>query len=165
MCSSDLDAPRPGPGPEFRLKALSLRRFGEFVRLARSKHAMAIFDACFAGTIFASQRSMPPAAITRATGLPVRQFVSSGDANQEVSDDGRFRKLFLRALRGETVADANGDGFLTGSELGLFLTDRVTNLTNARQTPRYGKLNDEDFDRGDFVFGLTSASTDRKSVV
>ena len=153
------DAPRPGPGPEFRLKALSLRRFGEFVRLARAKHALAVFDACFAGTIFASQRSAPPAAISRATGLPVRQFVSSGDADQEVTHDGRFRKLFLRALRGEAPADANGDGYLTGSELGMFLTDRVTNLTEARQTPRYGKLNDEDFDRGDFVFALSAAAS------
>ncbi|MBL7205198.1 MAG: hypothetical protein ISS63_12855 [Desulfobacteraceae bacterium] len=60
-----------------------------------------------------------------------------------MSDDGRFRKLFIRAIRGEERADANNDGYLTGSELGLFLTDRLTNLTESRQTPRYGKLRDE----------------------
>jgi len=61
-----------------------------------------------------------------------------------------------RVLNGEETADANRDGFLTASELGLFLNDRVTNLTDARQTPRYGKLSDRRFDRGDFVFALAN---------
>jgi len=152
------DAPRPGAGAQFKYKALSMRRFGEFVRLAKSKHALAVFDSCFSGTIFDTQRTAPPPAVTRATTLPVRQFLSSGDSNQKVSDDGRFRKLFVRAIRGEEMADANRDGYLTGSELGLFLTDRLTNLTQSRQTPRYGKLRDEDWDRGDFVFQLASSS-------
>jgi len=151
------DAPLPHKGAEFRLKALSMRRFGEYVRLAQSKHALAVFDSCFSGTIFDTQRSAPPPAITRATTFPVRQFLTSGDTDQKVSDDGRFRKLFIRAIRGEERADANQDGYVTGSELGLFLTDRVTNLTRSRQTPRYGKLRDEDYDRGDFVFLLASS--------
>jgi formylglycine-generating enzyme required for sulfatase activity len=148
------DAPKPEAGPQFRLKALSLRRFGEFVRLANAKHAFSVFDSCFSGTIFQVQRSSPPAAVTWHTALPVRQFLSSGDANEEVSDDGRFRKLFVRALRGEEKADANSDGYLTGSELGMFLGDRLVNLTNSAQRPRYGKLRDENWDQGDFVFVL-----------
>lgn len=153
------DAPKPDRGALFKLKALSMRRFGELVRLAKSKHAFVVFDSCFSGTIFTAQRSIPPAAITRATTLPVRQFLASGDANQEVSDDGTFRKLFIRALRGEERADANTDGYLTANELGMFLTDRLTNLTNSIQTPRYGKLRDPDFDRGDFVFVLPHLQT------
>ena len=151
------DAPRPEAGARFRLKALSLRRFGEFVRLAQAKHAFTVFDACFAGTVFDTGRSLPPAAITRATTLPVRQFLTSGDAAQQVSDDGTFRKLFLRALRGEEKADANADGYLTASEFGQFLSDRMTNLTSGRQSPRHGKLRDADYDRGDFVFVLPGA--------
>jgi len=60
--------------------------------------------------------------------------------------------LFVRAILGEEPADANGDGYLTASEIGMYLGDRVTNLTESAQTPRYGKLRDKDFDRGDFVF-------------
>jgi hypothetical protein len=151
------DAVKPGDD-QFRRKALSLRRFGEFMHNARSKHALAIFDACFAGTIFNTARAMPSAAITRSIALPVRAYVSSGDADQQVSDNGEFRKLFVRALAGdEPKADANGDGFLTGTELGLFLSDRVTNLTKGRQVPRYGKLNEAEYDRGDFVFALNTA--------
>jgi len=149
------DAPLPSQAAAFLLKALSVRRFGEFVRQARAKHVLAVFDSCFAGTVFQSVRGVPPAAITRATTFPVRQFITSGEADQQVSDDGTFRKLFLRALVGEeSNADANRDGYLTGDEMGLFLTDRLTNLTSNRQTPRYGKLTDPNWDRGDFVFPL-----------
>ena len=153
-----VDAPRPEAGMQFRLKALSLHRFGEYVRLARAKHAYVVFDSCFAGTVFDSRRALPPPAVTRATTLPVRQFLTSGDIGQTVSDDGTFRSLFLRALTGDERADANGDGYLTASELGLFLSARVTNLTQSRQTPRYGKLRDAAYDRGDFVFVLPGAA-------
>ena len=149
-----VDAPSPEDGARFKYMALSMQRFGEFVRLAKSKHTLAVFDSCFAGTIFSTSRSRPPAAITRLTTFPVRQFLTSGDSDQTVSDDGRFRKLFLRAIDGEDEADFNHDGYVTGTELGLFISNRVTDLTNAKQTPRYGKFLDEDFDRGDFVFAL-----------
>ena len=147
------DAPLPG-SPEFNFSALHMGDVGAMVRIAQSKHVLAVFDSCFAGTIFASQRARPPAAITAAVKRPVRQFLTSGDAEQKVSDDGTFRTLFLRALLGEETADANRDGYLTGTELSFYLEDRVINLTQGLQTPRGGKLRDPKFDQGDFVFVL-----------
>ena len=152
------DAPLPSD-PEFLFTALHMRDVGAMVRIARAKHALAVFDSCFAGTVFTSSRSRPPAAITNAVVRPVRQFLTSGDAEQEVSDDGTFRKLFIAALRGEEAADLNQDGYLTGTEMGLYLEDRVTNLTRAVQTPRSGKLRDQRFDGGDFVFLLPQPET------
>jgi tol-pal system protein YbgF len=156
-----VDASRPDGTGKFKLSALNMRRFGEFVRQANSKHVFNVFDSCFAGTVFNNQRTLPSAAITHATTQPVRQFLTSGDADQTVSDDGTFRKLFIRVLNGETKADANSDGYVTGSEMGMFLTDRMTNISRIKQTPRYGKLNHEDYDRGDFVFKLASISPSR----
>jgi hypothetical protein len=145
--------PLPKADADFRDKAISLRRFGEYMREANARHVLAIFDSCFAGTVFNTARSMPPPAITLATTQPVREFISSGEADQEVSDDGTFRKLFLDVLAGkEPDADANHDGYVTGTELGLFLHQKMTNLSYNRQTPRYGKLNAYGYDRGDFVF-------------
>ncbi len=151
--------PRDAPSPlvsdtEFRGKAISLRRFGEYMREARAKHVLAVFDSCFGGSVFNVARALqPPPAITHATALPVRQFISSGDADQEVSDDGTFRRLFIDALQGaEPAADVNKDGYLTGTGLGQFLYTKMTNLTGQRQTPRYGKLVALGYDRGDFVF-------------
>jgi hypothetical protein len=147
------DAPSPKLDAEFRDKAIPLRRFGEYMREAKARHVLAIFDSCFSGAVFNVARSRPPPAITLATTQPVREFISSGEAEQEVSDDGTFRKLFLDVLAGkEPDADANHDGYVTGTELGLFLTQKMTDLTNNRQTPRYGKLNAYGYDRGDFVF-------------
>ena len=150
------DTPDPAVGAKFRRTAISMRRVGELVRLAQSKHVYSVFDSCFSGTIFSMQRALPSKAITRATANPVRQFLSSGDANQTVSDDGTFREMFIRALIGTEQADANRDGYLTATELGLHMTDRITNLT--QQTPRYGKLQDKRFYQGgDFVFILPAA--------
>ncbi|MEX2408150.1 MAG: peptidoglycan-binding domain-containing protein, partial [Rhodovibrionaceae bacterium] len=138
---------------------------GSMVRIARSKHVFAVFDSCFAGTIFNASRARPPAAITRAVSAPVRQFLTSGDADQQVSDDGAFRRLFLKAIGGEENADANDDGYLTGTELSLFLEDRVVNLTQSLQTPRSGKLRDQRFDQGDFVFLLPQSAESQVAAV
>ena len=147
------DAPPPNT-TDFFYSALHMGDVGSMVRIARSKHVLAVFDSCFAGTVFTVQRARPPVAITRAVAKPVRQFLTSGDADQKVSDDGMFRTLFLRALKGEETADANQDGYLTGTELSFYLEDRMINLTQAAQTPRGGKLRDPRFDQGDFVFLL-----------
>ncbi|MFT7133358.1 MAG: hypothetical protein ACI81O_002074 [Cyclobacteriaceae bacterium] len=152
-----VDAPVPSKGAAFKYSSVALRDFGTYMRQAVSKHAYAVFDSCFAGTVFTSQRALPSSAITRATAMPVRQFLTSGDVDQTVSDDGAFRELFIRAINGDERSDANSDGYVTASELGMFLGDRVTNLTQSLQTPRYGKLRDKDFDRGDFVFVLPNA--------
>ncbi|MCR8723468.1 caspase family protein [Frigidibacter sp. ROC022] len=156
-----IDAPAPQREGLFRRRAVSMRDFGKYMREVRAQHVLAIFDSCFSGNVFETTRAMPSPAITRATGLPVRQIISSGDAGQTVSDDGSFRRLFLDALSGdEPNADANHDGYLTGSELGLFLADKMTSLTLNRQTPRYGKLRELGFDRGDFVFRVAAPAGD-----
>jgi hypothetical protein len=128
------DAPSPKDVADFRDKAISLRRFGEFMREASAKHVLAIFDSCFSGTEFNVARSLPPPAITLATTQPVREFISSGEAEQTVSDDGTFRRLFLDALAGkEPDADPNHDGYVTGTELGLFLHQKMTTNAALRQ--------------------------------
>ncbi len=156
------DAPLPGTADwQFRRTALSMRDFGKFMHEARSKHVLAIFNSCFSGSVFETSRALENPAITRATSLPVREMISSGEADQTVSDDGTFRKLFVDALRGlEPTADANRDGYITGSELGLFLADKVTSLTQNRQSPRFGKMRAYGLDRGDFVFQIDPDTRD-----
>jgi subtilisin family serine protease len=135
----------------------SMRRFGELMREIRSKHVLAIFDSCFSGTIFKATRAgLAPTDLDRL-GRPVRQFISSGEADQTVTDDGLFRKLFIAALRGEEEqADANGDGILTGEELGFYLRSRVASL-GGQQTPGYGKMTELGLDLGDVSFKLPVA--------
>jgi formylglycine-generating enzyme required for sulfatase activity len=151
------DAP-PATDPTFLVSSLHMRDFGGLMRLAKSKHVLSVFDSCFSGTIFQARSGAAPAAITRKTTKPVRQFLTSGDAGQQVRDDGSFRELFVRAIRGDERADVNSDGYVTGEELGLFLSQRMATLTSAAQTPKYGKLHDVKFDQGDFVFVLPGGS-------
>ena len=147
------DAPAPND-PMFMVNALPMRDFGSLVRFAKSKHVLSIFDSCFSGTVFEARAGAVSPAITKKTTKPVRQFITSGDAGQQVRDDGSFREYFVRALRGEERADFNNDGYVTGEELGLFLNQRVSALTSAAQTPKSGKLHDVKFNQGDFVFAL-----------
>ncbi|MEM7365284.1 MAG: caspase family protein [Pseudomonadota bacterium] len=150
---------------QFKRKSLSLRRFGEFVRLAESKHVYTIFDSCFAGTIFSVARSAPPPAITRVTSQPTRQFLTSGDAGQAVSDDGTFAALFVEAIEGRRRADLNLDGYVTAEELGSFMTTSISNYSNNKQVPRHGKLRDPAYDKGDFVFLATGSTVATASPV
>ena len=152
------DGALPESGAKFRRTALPMRNVSTYVRLAVSKHVFAVFDSCFSGTVFDTSRAAPPKAITQATTRPVRQFLTSGDAYQKVSDDGTFRDIFIRALDGVEDADLNNDGYVTGTEMGFFISDRMTNLTQGRQTPRYGKLRDRNFDLGDFILTSSQAS-------
>lgn len=152
------DAP-PATDPQFKVKALQMRDFGGLMRLAESKHVLSVFDACFSGTIFQARAGAAPAAITAKTTKPVRQFITSGDEGQQVRDDGSFREYFLRAIRGDEEADFNHDGYVTGEELGLFMSQRMTALTAAAQTPKAGKLHDVAYNQGDFVFTLPEGKT------
>ena len=48
--------------------------------------------------------------------------------------------------------DLNGDGYISGTELGLYLQEEVPR--HVRQTPQFGKIDDYDLSRGDFIFAL-----------
>jgi len=147
-----VDAPRPDRDESgFRRLAYSMENFEQLSRQIESKHVLFLFDSCFSGTVFRS-RSGVPEAISDKTDKPVRQFITAGDENQPVPDESIFRRQFERALGADAEADLNRDGYITGSELGSYLEDQVTNYSRRSQTPRWGKLNDPDLDRGDFVF-------------
>jgi hypothetical protein len=81
-------------------------------------------------------------AITRVTSEPVRQFLSSGDAGQTVSDDGTFARLFVEAINGQRRADLNNDGYVTANEMGSFLIDSISNygsVANFSLVMKYNK--------------------------
>jgi class 3 adenylate cyclase len=149
------DAPLPTNNPEgFRRHALSMERFASVAREIEAKHVLFLFDVCFGGAIGFVLGSPHPSdtnsEITQRTLEPVRQFISSGTADQKVPDDSEFRRQFITALEG--AADRDGDGYVTGSELGVFLQEKITAFSRGTQTPQYGKMSDPRLNRGDFVF-------------
>lgn len=133
----------------FAAHAVSMREIESVSLRIRAKHVLMLFDSCFSGAIFALVRAVPHA-ITEKSALPVRQYITAGREDEQVPDKSIFKRCLLIGLEGD--ADLTGDGFITGSELGMYLSDKVVNYTHRRQHPQYGKINNPDLDRGDFIF-------------
>ena len=151
------DAPLPTEDPTiFRGQVMGIEEFASMARKIEARHVLFLFDSCFSGARSFALSSATPSdltgPLTEQTAEPVRQFISSGTADQKVPDDSEFRRQSIKALEGE--ADRNGDGHVTGSELGRFLQEKVTAWSRGAQTPVYGKIFDSRLDKGDFIFPL-----------
>lgn len=145
-----VDAPSPLTDPTgFRARAVSMDQIEVYAREIESRHALMVFDSCFSGTLFDVSRALP-GAVAANLEQPVRQFITSGTAGQEVPDTSEFRRQFVAGLEGE--ADLTRDGYISGTELGLFLEDKVASYTRQAQTPRFGKIRDGRLDKGDIIF-------------
>ena len=147
------DAPLPSRDEQaFLQKALPMSQILAWARSMEAKHVLFMFDSCFSGTVF-KQRSIPdqPSHITRATALAVRQFITAGSAGEQVPAQSIFTPAFVDALK-YGWGDLNGDGYVSGVELGLYLQAKVPE--HAQQTPQFGKIRDYELSRGDFVFRL-----------
>jgi formylglycine-generating enzyme required for sulfatase activity len=145
------DAPDPKKDENgFLTKALSMTQIRSWSIDMEAKHVLFLFDSCFSGTIFKTKAlSETPPHINAFTARPVRQYITAGSAGEKVPSTSVFTPLFIRAIEGE--ADLNNDGYVIGTELGMFLNEKVM-VYSHQQTPQFGKINDPDLDRGDFVF-------------
>ncbi len=144
------DTPNPNNDRNgFYAKALDMQQIEVYAKRIQSKHVLFVFDSCFSGAIFSLSRAIPEN-ISYKTAKPVRQFLTSGGADETVPDNSVFAQQFVRGLSGE--ADVNQDGYITGTELGGFLQDTVVNYTRGSQHPQYGKIRNPMLDKGDFVF-------------
>ena len=144
------DAPDPARNEAgFRRVALSMQQVATWAEDMTVRHALFAFDSCFSGTIFRTRDLLVPRRIGATTAQPVRQFLSAGGAGEPVPAKSIFTPLVVRALSGS--ADLDGDGFVTGTELGNFVQREVIEYRSG-QTPQFGKIRDARFDQGDIVF-------------
>ena len=146
-----IDAPHPDVNPtSFKQKSLDMNQLLSWSRQMDAKHGLFVFDSCFSGMIFKQKGVLPKTAeaIGKWTGKPVRQFITAGSAGETVPANSTFTPAFVDAIEGR--ADLNKDGYVIGTELGLFLQSEVPKYV--AQTPQYGKINDYRLSRGDFVF-------------
>ncbi len=141
--------PLKGDPVGFDTHAVSMRDIESVSLRMKSKHVLMLFDSCFSGALFSLVRAMP-VDITEKSALPVRQYITAGNENEQVPDKSMFKRCFLIGLDG--AADMTGDGYITGSEMGMYLADNVVNYTRRQQHPQYGKINNPNLDQGDFIF-------------
>lgn len=152
-----VDTPSPAADSvAFRASLLPIFEFSSYAQRIQSRHALFLFDACFAGTIFkdvgVERDDTPPPAVADLLTLTARSVITSGSAGQKVPDESLFRQHLVRALQGE--AGTFGDGFLTGEELGGYVRAAVLNEGGGQQRPQFGKLMLAGLGQGDFVFSL-----------
>jgi len=150
-----VDAPNPNKDQQqFLAKSMDMQMIEVFAKRIQSKHALFLFDSCFSGSLFALGRAVPES-ISYKTAKPVRQFITSGSADEQVPDTSVFKQQFVSALNGET--DLGKNGYITGTALGEYLQDSVVNYSRGAQHPQYGKIRNPNLDKGDFVFQLAKA--------
>lgn len=162
------DAPRMPPAEEALARPLSGRQLAElrrasitmdeietFAKNLQARHALFVFDSCFAGTVLFRGEPSVPRHLTDEVVKPVRAFLTAGNEYQVVPDDSFFRRAFVRGIDGAADADYGDsprDGYVLATELYLYVKQEVGKYTGNRQTPTFGKISNQDLARGDFVF-------------
>lgn len=134
-----VDAPNPAANrPDFDVKALSMRQVLAVADEVRANHALFLFDSCFSGALFLAKSNAVP--LNRLAWedlrLPVRQFVTAGNETQRVPGESQFTPAFINAIAG--LADMNGDGYVSGTELAFWVRDTV--IKGGKSTPQSGMI-------------------------
>jgi peptidoglycan/xylan/chitin deacetylase (PgdA/CDA1 family)/tetratricopeptide (TPR) repeat protein len=136
--------------------AISMSQIREASDLIPAKHVYFVMDSCYSGLAlsrgsgaYSKDRSYLEEITRRAS----RQILTAGGADQQVADDGPnghsvFTWAVLQGLQGE--ADLDGNGVITASELGAYVSPIVAKFAN--QTPAVGNLVGSE--GGEFVFEL-----------
>ena len=153
--------------------AISMSQIREASDLIPAKHVYFVMDSCYSGLALSrgsGAYSKDRSYLEEITRREARQILTAGGADQQVADDGPnghsvFTWAVLQGLQGE--ADLDGNGVITASELGAYVSPIVAKFAN--QTPAVGNLVGSE--GGEFVFELqpellTSHTTqeDSKSV-
>ncbi|MFK7897780.1 MAG: ankyrin repeat domain-containing protein [Myxococcota bacterium] len=128
--------------------AIPMQKLRELTNRLPAKHVYYAMDSCYSGLGFTRGISIvKPSSnnyINKVTSLRAVQMVTAGGEGEEAIErngEGVFTRSFLDALEGK--ADSNGDGYVTATEIGAYVAPRVTNETDARQSPQAGRLEGE----------------------
>jgi hypothetical protein len=151
-----VDAPKPSDA-SFRAKAYPIMNLKIKAQEAQARHVLFACDSCFSGSVFTPMRGANEYVLSAAR-EPVRMFLTAGSADETVPDVSFFRQEFVRGIGG--AADANRDGYVTGSELATHIKQTVRDRAGAmgkRLTPQAGVSEQEGLNRGDFVFRVPAS--------
>ena len=128
--------------------AIPMQKLRDLTKRLPAKHVYYAMDSCYSGLGFTRSLGLvrldEDDYINKITSLRSVQMVTAGGEGEEAIEqdgEGVFTRSFLDALRGK--ADANGDGYVTATEIGAYVAPRVTNETHARQSPQAGRLEGE----------------------
>jgi formylglycine-generating enzyme required for sulfatase activity len=147
----------------FADRAISMKDIAAYSVDIQSRHVLMLFDASFSGAAFSLE---PPvlSAITDRSALPVRQYLIAGKEGEPLPEPSAFLRFLLKGIEGD--ADTVADGYITGSEIGVYLEHRIRETTGGKQHLQYGTINVPSLAGGDFVLlptGTRRAETGPKT--
>ena len=124
-----------------------------------SRHMLFLMDACYSGLMAEGTRGLNISEddeyyFSTVTELTARQIITAGNGEQEVLEgdewqNSAFTHNLLNALNNWEVDD-NNNGFITASQLGAYLIEKVTDDTQGRQTPQVERIMQSK--SGEFIF-------------
>jgi uncharacterized caspase-like protein len=127
---------------------IPMHQLRELTNRLPAKHVYYAMDSCYSGLGFTRGLGLVKKGtsnyIDKITSRRAVQMVTAGGEGEEVLErEGRglFTTRLIEALSGE--ADLNDDGYVTANEIGTYVTPRVTEDSDAQQTPQAGRLEGE----------------------
>lgn len=135
--------------------AISMSQVRDFSHRLKAKHVIYLVDSCYSGLGLTRSGSIPPGErdyLRKITNRKAHQMLTAGGKGEQVHEEGNhgvFTRYLLEALDG--LADRDGKGYVTFSDIAFYVKPKVSRFTQNRQTPQYGNIDGE----GEFVFTLS----------
>ena len=150
--------PVDGKIGELYLTCLPMQEIKTLSQMLPAKHVLFLVDACYGGLAAVSRRSLDRVTkgfLKKITKARARQILTAGSKDEQVIEKpewghSAFTYKLLDGLERE-LADLDDDGFITASELGIYIKSSVSKISDNYQTPQLKSLSG---DEGEFVFLL-----------
>ena len=148
--------PSDGDTDDLYFSAIDMGELTRIANYSKAKHMLFLVDACYGGLAAMNTRSLSTNAsnyLDKIIQENARQIITAGGKDEQVleKDDWKhsaFTKNILSGLE-KKKADRNDDGFITGSELGFYLQEKVSIDTDHFQTPQVKRLTTHE---GEIIF-------------
>ena len=149
--------PYDGDRDDLYLTAVPMDELRQIAFMSKAKHILYLIDACYGGIAAIGTRGLDalstPNYIEKITKNKARQIITAGGRGEQVIEKpewghSAFTLNLSRGLK-DRNADLNGNDVITASELGLFLSEKVTIDSDNQQTPQYGRMTTQE---GEFIF-------------
>ncbi len=147
--------PINGDKDDLYLTALPMDEIKNFSNMTAAKDVLFLMDACYSGLLGMTRglKSQTNFTLEKMSRGGSRQVITAGQKGElaiEKPEWGHsaFAKNLIKGLK-DGMADYSNDGIITGSELGMYLENKVTEDTQGAQSPNSARFTN---DEGEFMF-------------